>query len=123
MILIVDDHEDTRRMLMLLLRHSGYAAETAADGPTALRAMTERRPGLVILDYNMPGMNGLEVLEVIRTTPALQDLPVILFTAVDAEGVMGPAERLGVQGFLRKGTLDWKGFLTRLKPFVDAPHA
>ena len=123
MILIVDDHEDTRRVLALLLRHSGYVAETVADGKSALRAMAAQRPGLVILDYNMPGMNGLEVLEAIRSTPTLSDVPVILFTAVDTDGVLGTAERLGVQGFLRKGTLDWKGFLTSVRPFVQAGDA
>jgi CheY-like chemotaxis protein len=120
MILIVDDHEDTRRVLALLLHHSGYSAETVADGKAALRAMAAHRPGLVILDYNMPGMNGLEVLEVIRTTPSLCDVPVILFTAVDGDGVLGAAERLGVQGFFRKGSLDWKGFLTQVKPLIQA---
>src|SRR3954471_24659211 len=123
MILIVDDHEDTRRVLALLLRHSGYAAETAADGKSALRAMAAQRPGLVILDYNMPDMNGLEVLEAISARAALSDVPVILFTAVDAEYVLEPAERLGVQGFLCKGTLDWKGFLTQVKPFLQAADA
>jgi CheY-like chemotaxis protein len=123
MILIVDDHEDTRRMLALLLRHSGYAAETVPDGPAALAAMEADRPCLVILDYNMPGMSGLEVLEVIRSTPALADVPVILFTAVDADVVLRPAQQLGVQGFFRKGTLDWAGFLNRVKPFVAGPDA
>jgi CheY-like chemotaxis protein len=120
MILIVDDHDDTRRVLALLLQHSGYATETAADGQAALRAMAAQRPGLVILDYNMPGMNGLEVLEVIRSTPALCDVPVVLFTAVDAEHVLEPAERLGVQGFLRKGFVDFKNFMTTVKPYLPA---
>ncbi len=66
MVLVVDDHEDTRRMMVRLLRHSGYDADMAGDGAAALRAMKAHRPGLVLLDYNMPGMTGSDVVRAIR---------------------------------------------------------
>lgn len=121
MILIVDDHKDTRRTMARLLQYSGYAAEAVADGAAALEAMSARRPSLVFLDYNMPGMNGLDVLAAIRASPALRDVPVIMFTAIDGDGVPNAARRLGVQGFVRKGTLDWKAILGTIEPFIGPP--
>lgn len=122
MILIVDDHEDTRRMLARLLRQSGYAADTAPDGAAALDAIRSSRPDLVVLDYNMPGMNGLEVLETIGAAPDLTHLPVIMFTAIDGSRVMESAERLGVQGFIRKGALNWPAFLETMRPYTGPPQ-
>ena len=121
MILIVDDHADTRHVMARLLRHNGHAAETAADGAAALEAMKSARPDLVLLDYNMPGMTGLDVLQEIRATPELADLPVIMFTAMTGEDVMEGARRLGVQGFVRKGAIDWAGFVATMRPYLPVP--
>ena len=121
MILIVDDHEDTRRVMARLLHHHGHATEVAGGGAEALQAMRARRPDLVILDYNMPGMNGLEVLGEIRGTPTLSDVPVIMFTAIDGDAVRDSAQGLGVQGYVCKGSLDWAAFMRNMERFVGPP--
>ena len=121
MILIVDDHEDTRRVLARLLHHCGHATEVAGGGAEALRVRRATRPDLVILDYNMPDMNGLEVLGEIRGSASLRDVPVIMFTAIDGEGVRESAQHLGVQGYVRKGSLDWGAFLSNMEQIVGRP--
>src|SRR5687767_12792727 len=76
MILIVDDHPDTCGFLVRLLGKRGYAATCAASGEAALAALAGVRPSLIVLDYMMPGMSGLDVLRRIRSDAALAAVPV-----------------------------------------------
>jgi DNA-binding NtrC family response regulator len=78
-ILIVDDEPSNRNILRQELTHKGYAVETANDGSDALRKVESARPDLIILDYMMPGLSGLEVLKEIRKQE--DDPPVIMITA------------------------------------------
>jgi len=66
-ILIVDDNADSVAGLARLLRRKGYEVETAHDGPSALKAATARRPAFVLLDIGLPGMDGYQVAERLRT--------------------------------------------------------
>jgi DNA-binding response OmpR family regulator len=77
-ILVVDDDEDIRTLLRELLGRAGYRVEEAGDGRTALRQLFETPPALVLLDVNMPEMDGYQTLERIRD---LSDVPVIMVTA------------------------------------------
>ncbi len=85
-ILVVDDEFSVVETLSEILTWEGYVVVTAADGPTALAALAAGIPDVVLLDYMMPGMSGLEVLERIRTGPATADLPVIMMTAAPLSG-------------------------------------
>ncbi|WP_438290720.1 response regulator transcription factor [Streptomyces sp. HUAS TT7] len=77
-ILVVDDDPTVAEVVTGYLERAGHTVELAADGPAALRAATQRRPDLVVLDLMLPGMDGLEVCRRLRaTTP----IPVIMLTA------------------------------------------
>jgi DNA-binding response OmpR family regulator len=65
-ILLVDDEHDIRRPLARLLAESGYSVETAASGADALASVARRRPDLLLLDYAMPGMTGLDIAKTVR---------------------------------------------------------
>jgi DNA-binding NtrC family response regulator len=78
-ILIVDDEPSNRNILKQELTQKGYAVETANDGSEALRKADSSRPDLIILDYMMPDLSGLEVLKELRTRE--DDTPVIMITA------------------------------------------
>jgi CheY-like chemotaxis protein len=71
-VLIVDDTADARDILARLLRRHGLSALTAADGPSALSVIADQRPDLVILDFMMPEMDGIEVLRKLRSDPRFQ---------------------------------------------------
>jgi two-component system response regulator MprA len=81
-ILIVDDDRRLLRMLQRTLVYEGYDVATAPDGPQALETLYDRRPNLVVLDWMLPGLNGLEVLETLRS--GRDDTPVLMLTARDA---------------------------------------
>ncbi|MBM3976421.1 MAG: response regulator [Planctomycetes bacterium] len=85
-LLIVDDEEQVARGLKVLLETRGYEVELAHDGPSALeRLAREPRPELVLLDCEMPGFDGQEVLRRIRADLGLAGLPVLVATASDIE--------------------------------------
>jgi len=81
-ILVVDADVDARERLMRELRGRGLAVEAAKDGIEALREIAEGNFKLVVLDLLLPGMNGLEVLERIRRSRSMSELPVVLVAAL-----------------------------------------
>lgn len=80
-ILVVDDNEDSLRIIQMILRSAGFEVMVARDGQEGLARARETHPELVILDVMMPVMNGLEVLEQLRASPQTSQIPVILLTA------------------------------------------
>ncbi len=77
-VLVVDDLETSRELTAGALRQQGYSVTLAENGGDAL-ALVDKRPfELVLLDYRMPGMDGLEVLQAVRRTRSPADLPIIM---------------------------------------------
>src|SRR5262249_52568561 len=79
--LVVDGHEDHAPIPTEAVLNPGCDGRVANNGPSALRALEEYRPDVVLLDVMMPVMDGMEVLERIRANPKNAGLPVILVTA------------------------------------------
>ncbi|MFN8525394.1 MAG: response regulator transcription factor [Chloroflexota bacterium] len=77
-ILVVDDEEPILDFVELGLRYEGFEVELAADGPAALDRVARRRPDLVVLDLNLPGVDGIDVCRQIRKSC---DVPIIMLTA------------------------------------------
>src|SRR5207248_3618668 len=99
-ILLVDDDPDLLRLISLRLMSAGYRVRTADSGETALAALAINRPGTVITDMRMPGIDGLQLFEAIhRQHPAL---PVIILTAHGTIPDAVNATQRGVFGFLTK---------------------
>jgi CheY-like chemotaxis protein len=105
-ILVVDDHPDLGRVMVRLLSLGGYTAAHVKDGPSALERVRQTRPGLVLLDIMMPGMNGLDVLRAVREDPALRTLPVVVYSALDDSASRREAMALNAQGYIVKGRID-----------------
>ncbi len=81
-ILVVDDEYHITRCLTHLLRQAGYDCLWANDGQEALRQLRSEHPAVVLLDLDLPRMNGLEVLRALRADPSLDDVCVFLITAL-----------------------------------------
>ena len=67
LVLIVDDHPDAGELLSAVLRHEGYETAVAHDGPTALKLSQQQPPDVVLLDLNLPAMDGYEVASKLRS--------------------------------------------------------
>ena len=105
-VLVVDDHEDIRRMFARLVRALGHDAATAADGEEAIVAATDDRPGLIILDLMMPGITGFDVLRALRSDPRTRDVPIVVYSALSDAEFVEQALSLGANDYWVKGTFD-----------------
>ena len=99
-ILIVDDERMIRAGLAQLLSGAGFTVREARDGKSALVAVAERRPDLVLLDVMMPGMDGFKVCEKLLASD--RDLPVVFLTAKDSESDQVRGLEVGADDFLSK---------------------
>jgi CheY-like chemotaxis protein len=107
-ILVVDDEEDITRVVVKIMESRGHTVTTAADGPEALDRVVEDLPDVVILDVNLPKMDGFEVCKQIKSNELTSHIPVVIMTAAyvrveDAEhGTALGADEYVVKPFLRE---------------------
>ena len=98
-ILVVDDDADFRAGLRTALEMKGYQVDEAANGAEALLKLAEKPPLLVLLDLQMPVMNGRELLQKLRATPETKEIPVVIISGF---GFEWEAELMGAQGYIGK---------------------
>ena len=101
-ILIVDDIEDNRTLLDRALRSSGYDTVTAESGTEALSVLSNMQPAMVLLDWMMPQLSGLDTLRAIREMYPASKLPVIMCTAVGEEMSVVAALGAGANDYITK---------------------
>ena len=101
-ILVVDDEPDITALVAYHLAKAGYRVSTAARGPEALKAATEERPDVIVLDLMLPGMSGYDVLAELRAKPETRDIGVILLTARKQEADRIRGLTLGADDYLTK---------------------
>jgi signal transduction histidine kinase/ActR/RegA family two-component response regulator len=101
-ILIVEDSATQAERLCSLLEENGYAVRVAADGGAALEAVRDRLPELVVTDVVMPGMDGYELCETIKSDDELSDVPVILLTSLAEPEDIVRSLACGADNFIRK---------------------
>lgn len=80
-VLIVEPHDDTRFLYILLFEEAGYAVSAVADGPSAINLVQQRLTDIVVMELAVPGADGFEILRRLRETPLTADIPVIVVTA------------------------------------------
>jgi phosphoserine phosphatase RsbU/P len=103
-VLVVDDDETSRKLLARALENAGFSARQAGDGNEALDSVSERPPDVILLDLQMPGLNGAEACRILRANddPAISELPVIMLTAQDDEAAEVRCLEAGANDFLAK---------------------
>jgi putative two-component system response regulator len=123
-ILVVDDEAQNVEVLRCLMTRLGYEVLTASDGASALQAVVHDRPDLVLLDVNMPGIDGFEVCRRLKGDPATRLLPVVLITSLTASEDRVRGIEAGADDFLSKppaiAELEARvRSLTRIKRYTD----
>ena len=102
-VLVVDDFATMRRIVHNLIRDSGFGSVTEAeDGVEALRKLENGNFKFIVSDWNMPNMNGLELLKAVRRAPNLKHLPFLLITAEARKENIIDAAQAGADGYIVK---------------------
>ncbi|MEW6989388.1 chemotaxis response regulator CheY [Colwelliaceae bacterium 6441] len=102
-VLVVDDFSTMRRIVKNLLRDLGFTnIQEADDGSTALPMLKEGEFDFVVTDWNMPGMQGIDLLKAIRADASLSHIPVLMVTAEAKKEQIVMAAQAGVNGYIVK---------------------
>ncbi len=101
-ILVVEDSAVIRRLIEVCLRAADLEIVSRDDGPSGLQAVGEEAPDLVVLDIGLPGMDGWEVLDQIRTDETTAHIPVVVLTAHAEEESRRKANEGGADAFVTK---------------------
>ena len=113
-ILVVDDIEANRKLLETRLMSEYFEVMTACNGAEALEICARERADIVLLDVMMPGMNGFEVCQRLKSDPKTQNIPVVIITALDQPSDKVLGLQAGADDFLTK-PVDDVGLITRVK--------
>ncbi len=102
-VLAIDDYSKMRQVVRLLLKDLGfYNIDEAASADEAMDKLQEKNYGLIISDWNMPGMTGLELLKRVRDTAAMKDTPFIMISAESKPENILSARDAGVSSYIVK---------------------
>jgi two-component system, cell cycle response regulator DivK len=101
-ILVVEDTEDNRQILRDLLTNAGFELIEAFDGEAGVQMATEHRPDLILMDIQLPTLDGYEATRQIKANPDLQHIPVIAVTSYALSGDETKAVSVGCSGYVAK---------------------
>ena len=116
-ILVVDDEPDSRSIIQCRLEWCHYEVISACNGEEALTIAEDEKPDLILLDTNMPVMDGLEMLERMRRNPALKDTPVIMVTALCERQHIAAASAYGIADYVTK-PVDFTSLLEKISDIL-----
>ncbi len=121
-VLVIEDNEAATLQVRSLLEDGGYRVLTAKDGAEAFKTLAESLPDLIILDLMMPGINGFEVLERLRSEERTELVPVIVLTAKElSREEHARLKRNEIDELVQKGGLNREELLARVRDILDPP--
>jgi CheY-like chemotaxis protein len=103
-ILVVEDHADSREATSLCLQRAGFEVDTATNGREALALVIDKTPDLVLLDLMIPEMDGVKLLQAIRSYYRLAGIPVIGLTALNSGRLLEEAKSLNIELLFKTAT-------------------
>ena len=119
LILIVEDNEKNMKLARDVLRFHGYRIIEAADGETGVRLAGEQLPALILMDIQMPGIDGIQALRQIRADARTKHIPTVALTASVMSGDRERFDEAGFDGFIAK-PIDVKIFPDQVRSHLDA---
>jgi CheY-like chemotaxis protein len=118
-ILVVDDNPDNLKLILVILAASGYDLTTASDAHEALSFLEHRAPDLILLDLQLPGMDGLELTRRLRARDDTRAIPIVAVTAYAMKGDETKARDAGCNDYIVK-PIDKRLLRAMVKSYLDA---
>lgn len=119
-ILVVEDQEDNRKILRDLLTSRGYNVIEATDGLEGVRLTRENRPDLILMDIQLPGMDGYEATRQIKADDDVKGIPIIVVTSYALSGDSQKAFAAGCDAYIAK-PYSPRQMLARIQEFLEQP--
>ena len=119
-ILVIEDNEQNIYLMDFLLRNSGFEVIQAMDGPTGIAKARETSPDLILLDIQLPGMDGYAVAASLRSDPALVGTPIVAVTSYAMVGDKEKALDAGCTGYIEK-PINPDTFIAEISRFLASP--
>jgi len=116
-ILVVEDQEDNRRILHDLLTNAGYEIVQAENGEEAVKAAAAQRPDLILMDIQLPLLDGYEATRRIKSDPALRAIPIIVVTSYALSGDESKARAAGCDAYVTK-PYSPRAILAKIREYV-----
>jgi CheY-like chemotaxis protein len=120
-ILIVDDNIDNLMVTQILLESEGYDIRMAEDARQALNILMTFRPKLILMDIQLPGMDGLELTRLLRKDRALEDVTIVALSAYAMKSDAENARAAGCEGYITK-PIDTRTFVSVVESYLKAPE-
>lgn len=118
-ILIIEDQEDNRAILRDLLSQAGYALIEAADGEEGVELAQSERPDLILMDIQLPLIDGYEATRRIKAKPELKSIPIIAVTSYALSGDEAKARAAGCDGYVTK-PFSPRDLLAKVRAYLPA---
>ena len=117
-ILVIEDNELNMKLVRGILSTTSYEMIEAEDAETGLRMVREHKPDLILMDIQLPGMDGLSATNLIKSEKPLDDIPVIALTSYAMQGDKEKALSAGCAGYITK-PFGAKNLLKKIKEFLN----
>lgn len=118
-VLIIEDNERNRYLATFILEKSGYSVASAVDGKSGIELAESKRPDIILLDIQLPGMNGYEVAKILRQKSELERCTIIAVTSYAMLGDREKALHSGCDGYIEK-PIDPETFVSSIESFRRA---
>jgi two-component system, cell cycle response regulator DivK len=122
LILIVEDNPMNAKLARDILEAKGYSTVTADSGEDGVRLAAEKRPDLILMDIQLPGIDGIEAFKRVRQNPLAASIPVIAFTASVTSDDRNRVTEAGFDAFVSK-PIDLKAFVATVQGLVPSDRA
>jgi CheY-like chemotaxis protein len=116
-ILLIEDNPQNRYMTCFLLEDRGHAVQVAESGPAGLQLAAAMRPDLILLDIQLPGMDGHEVARTLKADPLLRAVPIVAVTSYAMLGDREKCLQAGAEGYIEK-PIDPDTFVDEIERFL-----
>lgn len=119
-VLLIEDNEQNRYLATFLLEQHGYKVVAAADGPLGISMARELRPDMILLDIQLPGMDGYQVARALRGHAELANLPIVAVTSYAMVGDREKSLAAGCNGYIEK-PINPDTFVAEISRFLPRP--